>query len=447
MSDPSRTQSRYQVRLSGRGQPPSRRADPALGSAQDTRKTQERSIKDLQLAKVAEASDEFEGLKSEYRDYLLTFRVSACQDHCGDSRCKALHTDKRQQPRRRPVRTASGIWLYLPLRCVEPGCTDTDCNFAHNTTEVLYHPMLYKTKLCDQGPLEDGLCRRFGPHCAFIHVEKDGTGLPGLPYNRNKQGQKPPMMLNLESQRAYKEEMRLHSDSYIELPKSRTNIIPQPDPFLLGNNNQVFNRASYKVLPCTTPACKKGMRCLCFHRPEERRRAEDFQYSQQPCGYVYLEEGFESPGKCPEGDQCQFAHTENEVFFHRLMYKKKPCLNYLERSSCPHPYCPFLHERNTNSFLPPVHNAAKSQTLDNSISTHIEKVQSDLQRLRVFIQAANTELSRVNQLAQCKMCEKEAEYVYWCGHVFCEECTVLRPGNHCPHCDIRSKSPVKLTRS
>lgn len=454
MSDQPRAQSRYQVRLTSRGQASSRRADPVQGSSQDARQTQERSLKDLQLAKVAEAGDELEELKSEYREYLLTFRVSTCQDRCSDPNCKAVHPDKHQLFRRRPVRAASGIWLYLPLRCMESECTDTDCNFAHSTTEVLFHPMLYKTKLCDQGPMQDGNCRRFGPHCPFIHIEKDGAGLPGLPYNRNALAQRPPMMPTLETQQAYKEEMRLHSDSYIELPKSRINIIPQPDTFSLRNNNQIFNRASYKVFPCSTPACKKDLRCLCFHLPEERRRAEDSQYSQQPCGYVYFEEGrgFGSPGKCPEGDLCQFAHTENEVYFHRLMYKKKPCLNYLERSSCPHPYCPFLHERNTNSLLPSPAPKAQSQppTLDNSIITHIEKVQFNLQRLRVFIQAANTELNRVNQLAQCKLCEKEAAYAYWCGHVVCEDCVVLRPGNglhECPHCGARSHSPVKLTRS
>lgn len=405
-------------------------------------------MKDLQLAKIAEAGDEFENLKSEYKLYLLTFRVSACQERCSDVNCKAFHPGQRQYPRRRPARAANGIWLYLPLRCIEPECADADCCFAHSTIEVLFHPMLYKTKLCDQGPLQEGVCTKFGPHCPFIHIEKDGAGLAGLPYNRNSPLQKPPLMPNIESQRAYKQEMRRYLDTYTELPKARTHVIAQSgsSPF----PSSCFNRASYKVFPCSTPACKKDARCLCYHTPEDRRRAEDQQYSQQPCGYVYLgeERGFEDTGRCPMGDKCKYAHTENEVYFHKLMYKQKPCLNYLKRSSCPHPYCPFLHDRNANSLLPVP--SLQSQATDPSVPSQIAKVQANLQRLRAFLQAANNELNRVNLLAQCKLCEKESVYVYWCGHVFCEGCAVPRGRNgayECPHCGEQSRRPVKLIRS
>lgn len=369
------------------------------------------------------------------------YRVSACIERCSDVYCKAFHPNKREYPRRRPMRGGNGIWMYLPLRCIEAECREAECCFAHSTTEVLYHPMLYKTKMCDQGPLQDGVCTKFGPHCPFIHIEKDGAGLPGLPYNRNSPFQKPPLMPNLESQRAYKQETRTYLDTYTELPKSRTHIISHSASFPVQNS--CFNRATYKVFPCSTPACKRNVYCMGYHTLEERRRAEDQQYSQQPCGYVYFgeERGFEDIGKCPMGDKCTYSHTENEVYFHKRMYKQKPCLNYLQRSSCPHPYCPFLHDRNPNSLFPVPSLQSQAQ---------ITKVLANIQRLRAVLQAANNELNRVNLIGKCTGCEKEGVYVYWCGHIVCEGCILPKGRNgvyECLHCGEQSSSTVRLVRS
>lgn len=423
MSDLSTSLShRYQVRTHSKPHP------PLSNSA---------SLSPLSAPPLPDAQDEYADLKSEYRDYLLTYRVLTCPDRCKDPVCKCYHPGQGQHQRRRPVRAPTGIWTYLPVSCLEPDCSDMDCPFSHSVTEYLFHPMVYKTKKCEQELTEQGICCKFGYHCPNIHIEKDGDGLPGFPYNLNVLSQNLPKLHDLESQKDYKSSIRTPLDTYIPSSQSRTNKIPPRDSHKATPPQ--LTRETYKVSPCPDSKCRKGERCIGYHRAEERRRQDDHLYSHQPCKFVYLsaERGFDINRMCPNGDLCKFAHTGNEVFFHRLMYRTKPCLNYLERASCAHPFCPFLHERRS---------ATPVQSAENSCANRTTPTKSDIQRLRTFIQAASMELTRLNHLALCALCENESSYVYWCGHMFCSDCKSTSPSScqACPACASPSPSPIRL---
>jgi len=84
---------------------------------------------------------------------------------------------------------------YYGVKCEKETCKDKDCRFAHNDMEVMYHPHIYKTKLC-QNLAKPGGCPKKN-YCSFAHGRhelrqpKFGPGatavasLPGLqaPFN------------------------------------------------------------------------------------------------------------------------------------------------------------------------------------------------------------------------------------------------------------------------
>jgi len=46
------------------------------------------------------------------------------------------------------------------------------CHLAHGWLEVIYHPLLYKTKLC-QSTLKKGVCSEYGIYCTKAHNENE----------------------------------------------------------------------------------------------------------------------------------------------------------------------------------------------------------------------------------------------------------------------------------
>ncbi|UKJ88268.1 hypothetical protein MACJ_000712 [Theileria orientalis] len=68
--------------------------------------------------------------------------------------------------RRCPIR-----YFYIPIECpFMLGCKDGYCPLSHTVLEVIFHPILHKTKKCSLAI--KGQCK-FEKKCAFYHSEKD----------------------------------------------------------------------------------------------------------------------------------------------------------------------------------------------------------------------------------------------------------------------------------
>jgi len=52
----------------------------------------------------------------------------------------------------------------------------TSCYLAHVWLEIIYHPLLFKTKLCESN-LKKGVCRKYGIYCAKAHNENEVRNL------------------------------------------------------------------------------------------------------------------------------------------------------------------------------------------------------------------------------------------------------------------------------
>ena len=94
----------------------------------------------------------------------------------------------------------------------------------------------------------------------------------------------------------------------------------------------------YKINACSDAACQHGKLCLSYHSFAERRRPPFYNcrllYIHTMCPYVV--QGL----TCNKGDQCAFAHNNEEIVYHPAKYKTAMCL---QGPLCLHELCPWAH--------------------------------------------------------------------------------------------------------
>ena len=103
-----------------------------------------------------------------YALYMRTYKVTKCQfPTCDRSLCFEYHNN---EDRRRPVaELPNGNWSYRPEQCRNSVlCIGENCLFAHNSWEIWYHPMKFRTQRCAMKEGLWGLCQ-YGLHCPYAH--------------------------------------------------------------------------------------------------------------------------------------------------------------------------------------------------------------------------------------------------------------------------------------
>ena len=102
--------------------------------------------------------------------------------------------------------------------------------------------------------------------------------------------------------------------------------------------------------------CKGLQKCQHYHQEGSNRRPvfgpnEVISYLPAPCqgGLPVKESGITT---CAEGDKCLYAHTQNEILYHPLIYRTIKCEL---KPSCQQDFCPYFHnsldERNITTLL------------------------------------------------------------------------------------------------
>lgn len=90
------------------------------------------------------------------------------------------------------------------------------------------------------------------------------------------------------------------------------------------------------------PMGKKAARCYGFH--DAKKRADRRRVPFGPDGRLrYWADQcpkWRASGKCPEGDNCLFAHTDVEQLYHPSKYKTSEC----EGKKCWGDVCAFIHK-------------------------------------------------------------------------------------------------------
>jgi len=108
--------------------------------------------------------------------YMNKFRTNLCtKRRCRKSKCFDAHS--LSEKRRVPIQGHKGLFNYIPIACPEweknRKCIFGDsCPRAHGYFEVIFHPLLYKTKMCSYSQI-NGVCRKNGMYCARAHKETE----------------------------------------------------------------------------------------------------------------------------------------------------------------------------------------------------------------------------------------------------------------------------------
>jgi len=119
------------------------------------------------------------GLREKRSDdwYMYKFRTNLCtKRRCRKSwRCFDAHS--LLEKRRVPMQGQQGLFNYIPKPCPEwernNKCIIGDsCPRAHGWSEMIFHPLLYKTKMCASYQ-RYGVCRQKGVYCGNAHKETE----------------------------------------------------------------------------------------------------------------------------------------------------------------------------------------------------------------------------------------------------------------------------------
>jgi len=240
---------------------------------------------------------------------LIEFKTSRCvaRERAGkhDHRCCPFFHGERD--RRREVfvhndfvESAGGsqpsTFRYRAEPCEEQfdegQCTMGDsCTFCHTTAELLYHPDVFRKRLCIQGRF----CKR-GPLCAFAHS---------------------------------REEL----------------LVPCFSEYDEQNPTEDFIAWQFKTQWCPIGGQHDWETCVYAHTYRDWRRTPALGYSSWPCAQwaESVKEGandlsYES--RCALGLACPLAHGAKEQLYHPQFYKTSPC----SENNCKRgPLCAFTH--------------------------------------------------------------------------------------------------------
>lgn len=176
------------------------------------------------------------------------------------------------------------------------------CTKCHNIVELLYHPQVFKRRLC-MDMLDKNCCPR-GALCGFAH-------------------------------------------SRAELEAHATVFSPEEEQ----NPSQDFFMYRYKTQWCPLPGVHDWDACIYAHTKRDMRRTPNAGYSTRRCPdwekslAAEPKDGPQSAYEmcCPRGSGCHMAHGVKEVLYHPAVYRMKMCSG---ANSCRGPRrncCAFAH--------------------------------------------------------------------------------------------------------
>ena len=299
------------------------------------------------------------------REVMMGYHIASCKNiiYIFHEPRECIHYHNDEDRRRRPL-YYKGEWNYYPIECKQPKdhARDEQCEYAHNCEEINYHPLVYKTMLCEG---EEGECNiRF---CFKAHKEEELRNLVAL-YCMNP-----------------------HSEALQPINKEKDSFI---ESSLLADRWEL-DLNTYKTVFCEKEGCNSTS-CLKYHNSLEKRRdPTQWKYSNIRCPYTYKEK-YLNPTNCPKDDECDRCHTKNEFCYHPKNYKTRKC----ERTVCNDIYCANLH------------------------SYDISKLQSDLGKLESSIEKLKRVLKSW-QCPICKKQVEEvddAAIVLCCRYMACVTC-------------------------
>jgi len=122
--------------------------------------------------------------------YMYEFCTRRCtwKECPKDATCFDAHSKVMCRRVPKQIWSIGGLFNYIPEHCPQykwkkKCCSGDNCFRAHGWLEVIFHPLLYKTKLCKSSH-ENGVCRLYGIYCAKAHKRSEMRNLAKI-YGKN----------------------------------------------------------------------------------------------------------------------------------------------------------------------------------------------------------------------------------------------------------------------
>ena len=220
---------------------------------------------------------------------------------------------------------------YIPTHCDEKHNKANpieihNCGFAHNDTELKYHPFVYKKFKCVIPN-----CKQ-DDDCYFYHEDEDGKPID--------------METDVEFDSFEIKNLKnlLSSSNFSKKDKNIIFVSNEKSDFIPTE----FNPSTYKMYRCPLGSiCKLEKRlCLNYHDEGDRRRNPNL-YKAKLCPNLFENNKPKKGAKCNKGDNCDCAHNLFEYFYHKDKFRKFKCReeNEQEGKRCKYRLiCPYSHE-------------------------------------------------------------------------------------------------------
>ncbi len=429
-----RRQWRGRGRGRGRGREDPPKPEPHQGQPQPT-ETQDDRMRTYWAKNFDKAVKMYEAETERSRKVLMCYHVNSCHklsyfDHKPE-RCKYYH--KKDEIRRRPL-FLDGDWNYYPVMCQKKAregheeqnqaagdqtqqpekkdCKGEICMQAHNATEINYHPLMYKTRMCDYRTEQECPLK----YCDRAHNISDLRNIVKLYYSDHQSEALMPLSESAESFTTGVDDTSLSVEPAFSSPLKK--ILP------------LFDHRRYKARPCPNVHCS-DKQCPFFHNPLERRRDPDeFRYGNLVCEKVLVDGHYSDPKACPRGDRCPNCHTKNEFYYHEMNYKVKDCTR---GPTCHYGiYCPDRHSDDLQ--LTP----SNEDDVARRLQTMCEELKQEIREVEAVRQ--NWKCSRCGQLVRDR---SMAMIVLCCRYISCSDCT--KRFNRCFKCGDANYKAVSMS--
>jgi hypothetical protein len=97
---------------------------------------------------------------------LKKYKTVMCQRMVRTGGCRYAHMCDFAHDRLELRRNLDLHWYYA-VKCEKRACMDAECRYSHNDHEIMYHPRIYKTRLCTNYAKPGGCNRKM--YCSFAH--------------------------------------------------------------------------------------------------------------------------------------------------------------------------------------------------------------------------------------------------------------------------------------
>lgn len=353
----------------------------------------ESELQRLLLSENNELKEDFQNVvyKSEeehryYFDHMRYYKTQPCKNELEHDKnnCPSYHCEteaRRIVQKSENSKTHKIVWNYYPAKCSGKNCMNKNCKFAHTENEILFHPLFYKTLYCKIHDSHSFI------NCAYVHVE----------------------------------------DTKKEYIRNTLFLYEGIEP-----GETMFSLATYKTFPCFNKKCEY-YNCLRYHNFEEKRRKASTQWYSILCGKLVHNNEILDPnsGVCKNKENCSYAHSIYEIFYHDNLYHTMSCDKYLCELGNE---CCYALPKNSNEILEKMQEGAKIdhnlrmepiKSLDSAlpIITKLGNEKKDCEKYidTLFSKIQNWRCCECLELIQCVLYINNKDNKE-CQHCICEDC-------------------------